>query len=105
MAAGEKLQQMCDLKGNVVVGDFAVTGGANLACKHVFHAVCPDWNGGAGEKVRKKRPPKSNSKCIIVSIFAVLFLKRTFSGTELKKAIRNLKLLKFIEECKCYLCN
>lgn len=39
--------------GVLPIWEFAVTGGAGLKCRYVFHAVCGEYDNGAGiaEKV------------------------------------------------------
>jgi len=53
-AAGQTLQDECNKKAPIEVGDIAVTSGGNLKCKYVFHVVGKDFDGhgGKGEKVR-----------------------------------------------------
>ena len=54
--AGPDLAKHCEewakAKGNLKQGDFAVTKGAKLKCKKVFHICCPHWTDKDGEKVR-----------------------------------------------------
>ena len=38
-------------KGQVKDGEFAITDGAKLKCKKVFHVSCPRWTPDHGEKV------------------------------------------------------
>ena len=52
-AAGPMLQQECNVIGKVNTGEIAVTSGANLKCKHVFHTSCAGWNPQSGEKVHR----------------------------------------------------
>ena len=51
-AAGPLLQQECRAIGKVDTGDIAVTSGANLKCKNVFHTSCAGWNQQSGEQVQ-----------------------------------------------------
>lgn len=51
--AGEELQNECNSKypNGITHGDIAVTGGAKLQCKEVYHVSCKPWNG---EQTRKE---------------------------------------------------
>lgn len=54
--AGKALENHCEkwVRKNEKVkeGSFAVTDGAKLKCKKVFHLCCPNWNATDGEQVR-----------------------------------------------------
>ncbi|KAM6970013.1 protein mono-ADP-ribosyltransferase PARP14-like [Aplochiton taeniatus] len=50
-AAGPRLQKAARVEAGVSrlkYGDVVVTDGFDLQCQRVFHAVCPQWNNGAG---------------------------------------------------------
>ncbi|XP_028416143.1 protein mono-ADP-ribosyltransferase PARP14-like [Dendronephthya gigantea] len=53
-AAGSVMKIFCEKwikeKGQVNEGDFAITDGAKLKCKKVFHVSCPRWTTDQGEK-------------------------------------------------------
>uniref|UniRef100_A0A8D3B381 Poly [ADP-ribose] polymerase n=1 Tax=Scophthalmus maximus TaxID=52904 RepID=A0A8D3B381_SCOMX len=36
-------------------GEVAITGGFNLACREVFHVVCPAWDNGGGQAEQVRR--------------------------------------------------
>ena len=40
---GQLLQQECDNKAPINVGDVAITGPGNLRCRHVLHTVLPGY--------------------------------------------------------------
>ena len=44
-AAGPTLQAECKKKAPISPGDIAVTGGGNLQCRYVFHAVATPYKG------------------------------------------------------------
>ena len=51
-AAGPPLQNAVQSKAGVTSlpdGDVVITDGFRLGCRKVFHAVCPYWDGGAGQ--------------------------------------------------------
>ncbi|XP_062288428.1 protein mono-ADP-ribosyltransferase PARP14-like [Scomber scombrus] len=48
-AAGPKLQKLVQAENaEPHVSKVIVTDGCNLKCKHVFHAIAPDWDNGQG---------------------------------------------------------
>ena len=46
-AAGDTLKDECASKGPV--GGVAVTGAGNMKCKHILHAVLPNYDGPGGQ--------------------------------------------------------
>ncbi|KAM4575865.1 protein mono-ADP-ribosyltransferase PARP14-like [Odontesthes bonariensis] len=51
-AAGPGLQNAVQAEAGVTSlrdGDVVITDGFKLGCRKVFHAVCPSWDGGAGQ--------------------------------------------------------
>lgn len=49
-AAGYALQAECrgSYPQGINFGEVVRTGAHNLACKHVYHGVCPKWDDNAG---------------------------------------------------------
>ena len=50
-AGGKGLQQECDQKAPIKVGDVASTGPGKLPCRSVFHTVVTKYNKKPAEKV------------------------------------------------------
>ena len=51
-AGGEEMRRMLKpLHPFLNTGDIMVTPGFKLACDHVIHTKCSEWNGGKGETV------------------------------------------------------
>ena len=52
-AAGSALKEECASKAPVPVGGVAITRAGNMKCKHIIHAVLPNYDGlgGQSEKV------------------------------------------------------
>ena len=48
-AAGDTLKDECASKAPVPVGGMAVTGAGNMNCKHIIHAVLPNYDGPGGQ--------------------------------------------------------
>ena len=48
-AAGDTLKDECASKAPVPVGGVAITGAGNMKCKHVIHAVLPNYDGPGGQ--------------------------------------------------------
>ena len=81
--AGAALKDECASKAPVPVGDVAVTGAGNMKCKHIIHAVLPNYDGpgGQSEKVCSICAIflKKSLLCIIMflllHVFTILFIK------------------------------
>ena len=48
-AAGGALKDECASKAPVPVGGVTVTGAGNMKCKHIIHAVLPNYDGPGGQ--------------------------------------------------------
>ena len=48
-AAGDTLKDECASKAPVPVGGVAITGAGNMNCKHIIHAVLPNYDGPGGQ--------------------------------------------------------
>ena len=62
-AAGGALKDECASKAPVPVGGVAVTGAGNMNCKHIIHAVLPNYDGPGGQ----------SEKVTFVLAFSVVF--------------------------------
>ncbi len=54
---GPAFIEECEQHTNVPPGHIVCTGGGNLACQYVIHAVCKSWNN--------HEPEKSEDVCIL----------------------------------------
>ncbi|XP_028398971.1 protein mono-ADP-ribosyltransferase PARP14-like [Dendronephthya gigantea] len=73
--AGSALKTFCvkwiEDNGLVNEGDFAITDGAKLKCKKVFHVKCPRWTADQGEKKLREVVQKLLSKTAALSLTSI----------------------------------
>ena len=91
-AAGGALKDECVSKAPVPVGDVAVTGAGNIKCKHIIHAVLPNYDGPGGQ---------SEKVCSICAIF----LKKAYYALLCFYCCMCLPYCSYIEKKTCTSCS